>query len=132
MHRPVTPAAKAAGIPEPTYRDLRQPGASLMIAAGRYVKVIAEQMGHSDGGGLVLKRQGPLNEGARPQAATVLEAHVSGPGADRPVGRTGDEGQMGLDPDARENDESPRFAGASSRADDGTRTHDLLHGKQTL
>ena len=26
----------------------------------------------------------------------------------------------------------PRLSGASFRADDGTRTHDLLHGKQTL
>ncbi len=31
-----------------------------MIAAGCHVKVIAEQMGHSDGGGLVLKRYGHL------------------------------------------------------------------------
>ena len=56
-----------------------------MIAAGRHVKVIAEQMGHSDGGGPVLKGE-----------------------------------------------KSPRFAGAFRGADDGTRTHDLLHGKQTL
>jgi hypothetical protein len=28
--------------------------------------------------------------------------------------------------------ETSRFAGNSLRADDGTRTHDLLHGKQTL
>ncbi len=29
-------------------------------------------------------------------------------------------------------DERPALAGLSSQADDGTRTHDLLHGKQTL
>ena len=46
-----------------------QPGAWLMIAAGCQVKVIAEQMGHSDGGGLVLKRYGHLYKGARRQAA---------------------------------------------------------------
>jgi hypothetical protein len=28
--------------------------------------------------------------------------------------------------------EKPRRSGAYERADDGTRTHDLLHGKQTL
>ena len=78
MHRVFKPAAKAAGIPELTFHDLRHTGASLMIAAGCHVKVIAEQMGHSDGGGLVLKRYGHLYKGARLQAATVLEAHVFG------------------------------------------------------
>jgi integrase len=66
-----------AGIPELTFHDLRHPGASLMIAAGYHVKVIAEQMGRTDGGGLVLKRYGHLYRGARLAAATVLEAHVS-------------------------------------------------------
>ena len=32
----------------------------------------------------------------------------------------------------RVSEEEPRLSGASRRADDGTRTHDLLHGKQTL
>jgi integrase len=45
------PAARAAGIPELTFHDLRHTGASLMIAAGCHVKVIAEQMGHWDGCG---------------------------------------------------------------------------------
>jgi hypothetical protein len=94
------PAAKAAGIPELTFHDLRHTGASLMIAAGCHVKVIADQMGHSDGGGLVLKRYGHPYKGARLQAATELEAHVFGPAPDRPVGRTWDERQMGLDLDA--------------------------------
>jgi integrase len=39
-----------------TFHDLRHTGASLMIAAGCHVKVIAEQMGHADGGALVLDR----------------------------------------------------------------------------
>lgn len=101
MHRVFKPAAKAAGIPELTFHDLRHTGASLMIAAGCHVKVIAEQMGHSDGGGLVLKRYGHLYKGARLQAATVLEAHVFGSSAERSVGWTWDERQMGLDLDAR-------------------------------
>jgi integrase len=45
IHRVFKPAAKAAGIPELTFHDLRHTGASLMIAAGCHVKVIAEQMG---------------------------------------------------------------------------------------
>jgi integrase len=47
-------------MPELTFRDLRHTGASLMIAAGCHVKVIAEQMGHSDGGALVLRLYGHL------------------------------------------------------------------------
>jgi excisionase family DNA binding protein len=31
-----------------------------------------------------------------------------------------------------DNDRTPAVAGASPKADDGTRTHDLLHGTQTL
>ena len=49
MYRVFKPAARAAGMPELTFHDLRHTGASLMIAAGCHVKVIAEQMGHSDG-----------------------------------------------------------------------------------
>jgi integrase len=63
-------------MPELTFHDLRHTGASLMIAAGCHVKVIAEQMGHSDGGALVLRRYGHLYKGARRQAAMVLESHV--------------------------------------------------------
>ncbi len=67
-----------------------------MIAAGCHVKVIAEQMGHSDGGALVLKRYGHLYKGARRQAATALEAHVFGSGRDSLVGWMWDERQLGL------------------------------------
>jgi hypothetical protein len=50
-----------------TFHDLRHTGASLMIAAGCHVKVIAEQMGHADGGALVLPLRPPLQ--GRPQAS---------------------------------------------------------------
>jgi integrase len=76
MRRLFKPAAAAAGFPELTFHDLRHTGASLMIAAGCHVKVIAEQMGHSDGGALVLRRYGHLYKGARKQVALALEAHV--------------------------------------------------------
>ncbi len=76
MNRLFKPAARAAGMPALTFHDLRHTGASLMIAAGCHVKVIAEQMGHADGGALVLRRYGHLYKGARRQAAMALEAHV--------------------------------------------------------
>jgi hypothetical protein len=60
--------------------------------------VIAEQMGHSDGGGLVLKRYGHLYKGAR-QAAVALEAHIFGPAGDTTMGQAWDGGQLGLDLD---------------------------------
>lgn len=72
------PAACHLGRPELTFHDLRHTGASLMIAAGCHVKVIAEQMGHADGGALVLRRYGHLYKGARRQAALALENHVLG------------------------------------------------------
>jgi integrase len=99
MARIFKPAARAAGIPELTLHDLRHTGASLMIAAGCHVKVIAEQMGHSDGGGLVLKRYGHLYKGARRQAAVTLEAHILGRTGDSAVGQAWDDGQLGLDID---------------------------------
>ena len=76
------PAARHAGKPELTFHDLRHTGASLMIAAGCHVKVIAEQMGHADGGALVLRRYGHLYKGARKQAALALEEHVLRPSRD--------------------------------------------------
>lgn len=76
MSRLFKPAAAAAGFPELTFHDLRHTGASLMIAAGCHVKVIAEQMGHSDGGVLVLRRYGHLYKGARRHAAIALESHI--------------------------------------------------------
>ena len=97
MYRTFKPTARAVGFPELTFHDLRHTGASLMIAAGCHVKVIAEQTGHSDGGGLVLKRYGHLYKGARRQAAVALEAHVFGTAGDRPVGQAWDDGQLGLD-----------------------------------
>ena len=72
------PAARHAGMPELTFHDLRHTGASLMIAAGCHVKVIADRMGHADGGTLVLRRYGHLYKGAGRQAAMALESQVYG------------------------------------------------------
>jgi integrase len=84
-------------MPELTFHDLRHTGASLMIAAGCHVKVISEQMGHSDGGVLVLKRYGHLYKGARRQAANTLESHVFGAQKNSAVGWTLDETQLSWD-----------------------------------
>ena len=97
MARVFKPAARACGIPELTFHDLRHTGASLMIAAGCHVKVIAEQMGHSDGGALVLKRYGHLYKGARQQAAITLESHVFGAPKNPGVGQTLDGDQLTWD-----------------------------------
>lgn len=97
MARVFKPAARAAGFPELTFHDLRHTGASLMIAAGCHVKVISEQMGHSDGGALVLRRYGHLYHGARQHAAAALEAHVFGATSTPTVGRAWDATQLGLD-----------------------------------
>jgi integrase len=97
MYRCFKPAARAIGMPELTFHDLRHTGASLMIAAGCHVKVIAEQMGHADGGALVLKRYGHLYKGARRQAAIALESHVFGGAAESSVGSVWDGDQQGWD-----------------------------------
>ncbi|MGH3022006.1 MAG: hypothetical protein ACRDNR_17880, partial [Gaiellaceae bacterium] len=59
-------------------------------AAGCHVKVIAEQMGHSDGGALVLRRYGHLYKGARRQAAIALESHIFSQSKDSAVGTVWD------------------------------------------
>ena len=92
-----SPQPARPGIPELTFHDLRHTGASLMIASGCHVKVIAEQMGHADGGALVLKRYGHLYKGARRQAAIALESHVSRPAKNRAVGQALDETQLSWD-----------------------------------
>ncbi|MQB02535.1 MAG: tyrosine-type recombinase/integrase, partial [Actinobacteria bacterium] len=70
MGRYFKPAARAAGIPELTFHDLRHTGASLMIAAGCHVKVIAAQ---------------------------ALETHIRGTLGDRGVGSMLDGRQLGLE-----------------------------------
>ena len=67
-----------------TFHDLRHTCASLMIAAANHVgagqavtiKSIAEQLGHTDGGVLVLRRYGHLFKGTRRQAALALDRYV--------------------------------------------------------
>jgi integrase len=79
-----------------TFHDLRHTCASLMIAAANQagagqavtVKSIAEQLGHSDGGVLVLRRYGHLFKGTRRQAALALDEYVRR--SDQPGARPSD------------------------------------------
>ena len=78
-----------------TFHDLRHTCASLMIAAANHagagqavtIKSIAEQLGHTDGGVLVLRRYGHLFKGARRQAALALDRYVRAgePSPERPA-----------------------------------------------
>lgn len=47
-----------------------------LATAGADVQAIAEQLGHTDGGVLVLRRYGHLFKGTRRQAALALDEHV--------------------------------------------------------
>lgn len=59
-----------------------------LFRTGRLIKVIAEQMGHADGGSLILKRYGHLSKGARRQAAIAMKSHVYGGSKNAAVRRT--------------------------------------------
>jgi integrase len=67
-----------------TFHDLRHTCASLMIAAANQagagqavtIKPIAEQLGHTDGGVLVLRRYGHLFKGTRRHVALALDKYV--------------------------------------------------------
>jgi integrase len=61
FYRPVYQrAVKAAGLDPLRFHDLRHTCASLLIDQGANVKAIAERLGHSDGGVLVLRTYGHL------------------------------------------------------------------------
>jgi integrase len=75
-HRFFRPAARQAGFQGVRFHDLRHSAASLMMAAGWNIKEIAEQLGHADGGRLILMRYGHLQAGARKRAATELETYL--------------------------------------------------------
>jgi integrase len=81
-----------------TFHDLRHTCASLMIAAANQagagqavtIKSIAEQLGHTDGGVLVLRRYGHLFKGTRRHAALALDRFVRATDhrADQPATKT--------------------------------------------
>jgi integrase len=72
MERFYRPAVKQAGL-EVDFHAMRHTYASLMIAAGVREKTIAAQLGHADGGVLVMRRYGHLYGTEGKSAAAALE-----------------------------------------------------------
>jgi integrase len=74
MEREYRPATKNAGLNGVTFHDLRRTYVSLMIRAGVDIRTIAQQVGHTDGGGLLLRRYGFMYSDQARTAATKLDA----------------------------------------------------------
>ena len=74
MERYFRPARDASGLDGLTFHDLRRTYASLMILAEVDVRTIAAEMGHVDGGALLLRKYGFLYDGAGERAAAKLDA----------------------------------------------------------
>lgn len=70
------PATKHAGLEGVTTHSLRHTYVSLSAMAGVRVEVIAQQIGHVDGGALLLRRYRHLFAGETKDAATKLEALI--------------------------------------------------------
>lgn len=68
--------ARADEIARLTIHDLRHSYASLMLRSGASVRTVADQMGHSDGGVLVLKRYGHLYADAGVRASRAMDVMV--------------------------------------------------------
>jgi integrase len=76
MHRVFRPAVRRAGLDGLTCHDLRHTYVSLMGAAGVDVAVIAAQLGHADGGALLMRRYRHLFPQEAASAVGKLEALV--------------------------------------------------------
>ena len=77
MGRVFRPAREAAGLPAVTFHDLRHTAVSLMAAAGWRPEHIAEQIGHADGGALILKRYRHCYPHELTDALARLDAYVA-------------------------------------------------------
>jgi integrase len=66
-------AATAAGVPDVTSHSLRHHYASVMLAAGESVLVVAERLGHDDGGSLVLRTYGHLLPDAEDRSRAAID-----------------------------------------------------------
>ena len=78
MSRYWRPAVKRAELEGTTFHTLRHTYISLMASAGVHVSVIAELVGHDDGGALILTRYRHLFPGETRRAADALDALVAG------------------------------------------------------
>jgi integrase len=77
------PAVQAAGLPDDRVNGchmLRHVYASVLIARGIDVRTVAEFLGHSDGGALVLKTYSHLMPDAEDKTRRALEAALAPPG----------------------------------------------------
>jgi len=109
---------------------LRHTFASLLMALGEDAGYVMDQPGHTDAGFTMrVYRHGMRrDEGEKARLQCLVDGTVwavtgSGGLFDS------SEPEWNNRPEKRE---TPAAAGVSPEADDGTRTHDLLHGKQTL
>ena len=115
---------------ELTPHSLRRTYISLQLAGGADVRYVMGQVGHTDPG-LTLRIYAQVIDADREHGAQV-DALVGASdwaalGSGGGLG-SGSEGEI----DEPLGAENPAGAGLSERADEGTRTLDLLHGKQTL
>ena len=112
-----------------TPHGLRRTFASVLYALGESPAEVMAQLGHTHPG-LALRIYASamrLDEGEKERLRALVEgSHWAAMGsesdsevADRKTSEPGE-------------NENPRRSEGSAEADDGTRTHDLLHGKQTL
>jgi integrase len=76
LNRVFNPAKRRAGLDDITVHSLRHTFASLMGAAGVDVATIAAQMGHKDGGALLLRRYRHIFPAESRGAASKLDALV--------------------------------------------------------
>lgn len=74
MRREFRPATVLAGVEGLTFHDLRHTFVSLSARAGNHVSVIARQLGHADGGALLLRRYRHLFPEEGREAAVRLDA----------------------------------------------------------
>jgi integrase len=112
-----------------TPHALRRTFVSLLLAAGADVPYVMAQAGHSDPK-MTLGIYAKVIASATDHGAALDELVRGAEWA--LMGTRGDFGAQPVpnpDPNA---DENPRVSGGFEEAADGIRTHDLLHGKQTL
>jgi hypothetical protein len=112
-----------------TPHKLRHTFASLLVALGEDPGYVMDQIGHTNPNfTLRVYRHGMRRDDGEKERLRALVEGVDW----APMGTNGDSDGRGSETEAGSGSEKPRDSGAFAEADDGTRTHDLLHGKQTL
>jgi hypothetical protein len=121
------PALKAAGLPHRRIYDMRHTFATWSLAAGMSIFTLSRRMGTSVR--MIDATYGHLVRDADDQDRGLLDAYDAADSRrGHAVGTNRADGHNRDDLRTRK----PRRSGAFCEADEGTRTLDLLHGKQTL